>query len=265
MRTLRLTIAYDGTDYAGWQVQRSRTPTIQGTLQETAARILQQHVVVVASGRTDAGVHALGQVAHLRTASRLACASLQRALNALLPDDIVVLDVREVAPQFHARFLAVSKHYRYRLVNGPVVPPFVRRYVHQVVAPLNVRLMRREARALLGRHDFRSFHKSDRVVVDAVRQLWVARIVLEGDELAIDLVADGFLQGMGRAIAGTLIEIGRGRLPPGSMRRILRAKDRRAAGPTAPARGLCLMRVGYRPIRRDPEAPVWLIRSLTRE
>ena len=256
MRTLKLTIAYDGTDYAGWQVQRPGKPTIQGTLQEAARNILQEPVHLIGSGRTDAGVHAYGQVAHLRTSDPLPCASLQRALNATVPRDIVVVGLEEAAPQFHARFHATSKRYRYRLVNGPVVVPFIRRYVHHVPSRLNVAVMRREAARLLGRHDFRSFQNAGRVVADTVRTLSAITIRRKAAELIIEMEADGFLQGMARAIVGTLLEIGRGRLSEGSIRRILLAKDRTAAGPTAPARGLSLLRVSYSRRRRRGRGPL---------
>ncbi|MBI3324258.1 MAG: tRNA pseudouridine(38-40) synthase TruA [Candidatus Omnitrophica bacterium] len=245
MRTLKLTLAYDGTDYAGWQSQPGR-PTIQAAVEAACRQILQERVHVAGSGRTDAGVHALGQVAHLRTSRSLPCQTLQRGLNAVLPRDIVVRAVEEAPPDFHARFDAVSKRYRYRIVNGPVVLPFMRRYVHHVPVQLNVALMRREAAVLRGRHDFRSFHNTGRLVTDTVRTLSLARIERRRGELVIELEANGFLQGMARAIVGTLLELGRGRLPAGSMARILRAKRRQAAGPTAPARGLILVHADYR-------------------
>ena len=258
MRTLKLTLAYEGTDYAGWQIQdsrrqtsdvrhqKNRRPTIQGTLETAFRQITGERVRVVGSGRTDAGVHALAQVAHVKLHSAIRAQSLQRALNAVLPPDIVVTKIEEAPAGFHARFGARVKRYRYRLVTGGVVLPFERRYVHHVRAPLNVRLMRREATALLGRHDMRAFHKLSRPVSDArrtVSRIWVRQ---RGRELLIEIEADGFLHGMVRSIVGTLIDVGRGFRPPGAIAAILKTRDRRLVGPTAPAKGLCLLHVRYR-------------------
>ena len=163
MRTLKLTVAYDGTRYAGWQSQvrrnqkpvtgNQRKPTIQGTLEQVLGKILQERVTVVGSGRTDAGVHALAQIAHVKTRSAIPCARLQRSLNQLLPPDIAVARLEEADEAFHARFDARRKRYRYRLFTGAVVPPFIRPYVHHVRAPLRVSAMRRELAALRGRRD----------------------------------------------------------------------------------------------------------------
>ena len=253
MRTLKLTVAYDGTRYAGWQVQRAKgqTPTIQGTLEQVLRRILQEPVTVVGSGRTDAGVHALAQVAHVRTGSAIPCARLSRSLSQLLPPDMAVLRVEEAPPRFHARFHAAGKHYRYRIFTGDVIPPFIRPYVHQVRAPLDVRAMRREAAALNGRHDFRAFARTERVRPRSTRRaITDLAVTRRGSEIQIDVQGDGFLRTMVRSIAGTLIDVGRGRLAPGTVRRLLNTGARRAAGTTAPARGLTLVSVEY----RDPYA-----------
>ncbi|MBI3320479.1 MAG: tRNA pseudouridine(38-40) synthase TruA [Candidatus Omnitrophica bacterium] len=254
MRTLKLTIAYDGTDYAGWQVQhdrrqkaegRGQRPTIQGTIEGALQRILQESVRVIGSGRTDAGVHALAQVAHVRIASSLSCTRLQRALNALLPPDIVVKRIERASPTFHARFAARTKRYRYCLVNGPIVLPFVRRYVHHVRVPLDLALMRREAEVLRGRHDVRVFHRRGRPVREARRVISDIQVRRRGCELSIDIEANGFLHAMVRSIVGTLIDIGRGHRLPGTMAMIVKTGDRRLVGPTAPPHGLCLLRVKY--------------------
>ncbi len=253
MRTLKLTIAYDGTRYAGWQVQPGSKPTIQGVLQQTLHRILGERVSVIGSGRTDAGVHALGQVAHLRTRSSVAAERLLLGLNSLLPSDIAVRDVREAPDDFHAQFDAVSKRYRYRIVNGPVVLPFERPYVQQIRAPLNVRLMQREAVLLRGRHDMASFQRVGRPVRDTRRTISDISVKKQapptagqGNLITIEIEANGFLYMMVRMIVGTLLNIGRGYRPPGTIARILRTKDKRCVGPTAPARGLMLLRVKYR-------------------
>lgn len=246
MRTLKLILAYDGTNYAGWQMQRRHdTPTIQGTLQRALYQILHEPVAVVGSGRTDAGVHATAQTAHVKIRSAISCRRLHRALNGVLPPDIVVTDVAEAPAQFHARFDAKMKRYRYRIVHGAFVSPFERRYVHQVRAPLNVALMRREAAALLGRHDMRAFQKAGRPMRRTRRTISDLRIRRRKTDLSIEIEANGFLHTMVRSIVGTLIDVGRGHRPPGTIATLLRTKNRRLVGPTAPAKGLCLLQVRY--------------------
>lgn len=257
MRTLKLTIAYDGTRYAGWQIQkvksgkfkvkslRRQKPTIQETVEQVLRQILQERVRVVGSGRTDAGVHALAQVAHVRTKSRLPAERLLRGLNALLPHDIAVTRLEESKNGFHARFDAARKRYRYRLFTGPVVPPFIRPYVHHVHMPLNVAVMRREALALKGRHNFRAFARAGGPPGGAVRAVTDVRFIRASDELYFEIEGTGFLHTMVRSIVGTLIDIGRGRLPAGTVRRLLRTQDRTHAGTTAPAKGLIFVEVRY--------------------
>ena len=257
MRTLKLTIAYDGTRYAGWQVQnsdkqqatsnrRNEKPTIQGTLELTFQRILRERVHVVGSGRTDAGVHAVAQAAHVRTRTALPRERLLRSFNALLPSDIAVLSIQDAHPAFHARFDSSSKRYRYRIFTGSVVPPFICPYVHRVCTPLNIALMRHEAAGLRGRHDVKAFARASRPMRSTVRTVTDVRVLRRGDEIHIEIEGGGFLHTMVRSIAGTLIDIGRGRLPPGTVRRMLRTKDRGLAGTTAPAQGLTLVSVAYR-------------------
>ncbi len=264
MRTLKLTIAYDGTRYAGWQVQRPKSivpspqstekPTIQGALQEVLQQILREPVTVVGSGRTDAGVHALGQVAHVKTCSSMPVLRLQRALNALLRSDITVTRLEEAPETFHAQRHAVSKRYRYTIVTAPAVLPFERATVHHVWGRLDVSRMRREAQVLTGRHDFRAFCASGSSALQVgttkttVRTLSDVQVRRHRDRVVMEFEGDGFLYKMVRGIAGTLIGVGRGRLPTGTMERILRTKDRRLVGPTAPARGLILLNVRYKPV-----------------
>ena len=256
-RTLKLAVAYDGSRYAGWQVQKFRPqtadrrpqaeqkPTIQGTLERVFGTILQERVKVIGSGRTDAGVHALAQVAHVRTGSAVSCRRLLRSLNQLLPPDIAVMHLEEAGHAFHARFSAVRKRYRYRIFTAPVVPPFIRPYVHHAPAPLNVRVMRREARALNGRHDFQAFAKQARPSGGTVRAVTDVELRRRGSELQLEIEGNGFLHTMVRSIAGTLLDVGRGRLPAGTVRRMLRTRKRALAGTTAPARGLTLVSVEY--------------------
>ena len=248
MRTLKLTIAYDGTRYAGWQVQNgsTRKPTIQGVLEQTLQRILQERVSVVGSGRTDAGVHALAQVAHVRTRSTIPRERLVRSLNQLLPSDIAVTKIEEAPATFHARFGARMKCYRYRLFTGAVVPPFIRPYVHQVRTPLHVSLMQREAALLRGRHDFKTFARVGDTSQATVRSITDIRLVQKQEEMQIEVAGAGFLHTMVRSIVGTLIDVGRGHLPPGTIRRMLRTGNRGLAGTTAPAKGLTLVHVVYR-------------------
>ena len=260
MRTLKLTIAYDGTRYAGWQIQRVRSagcgarstrfkPTIQGTLERVLHRILRERVQVIGSGRTDAGVHALAQVAHAKTTSALPCERLQRALNHLLPRDIAILRLEDAPEDFHARFSAATKRYRYRIFTGPVVTPFLRPYVHHVRAPLRLGLMRRAFACVRGRHAFDGFARrrslrlrpstTDRTITEAILRR-------RGEEIHLEIEGDGFLHTMVRSLAGTLVDIGRGHLPPGTIARMLAHGERHLAGTTAPSRGLTLVEVTYR-------------------
>ena len=255
MRTLRLTLAYDGTRYAGWQRQRrrtasrphhaARTPTIQETVERALQRILQEPVTLVGSGRTDAGVHAQAQVAHIKTRAAVSCDRLRRSLNQLLPPDISVMRLTDTHDTFHARFDTARKQYRYRVFTGEVVPPFIHPYVHHVQVPLNLPLMRREAALLRGRHDFRAFTKSGSANGSTVRVITAVQLRRRGAELHLDIVGNGFLRTMVRSIAGTLLDIGRGRRPPGTVRRMLRNGTRELTGTTAPAKGLILLNVEY--------------------
>ncbi|HEX9780375.1 MAG TPA: tRNA pseudouridine(38-40) synthase TruA [bacterium] len=254
MPTLKLTVAYDGTRYAGWQRQSGSAgarPTVQETLERALGTILRERVRVVGSGRTDAGVHALAQVAHARVAKPVSCARLRRSLQALLPGDLAVLRVEEAAKDFHARFDAKEKRYRYRIFTGPVPDPFARPYVHHVRAPLNAARMRREAAALRGRHDFRALARAGHGRRSTVRVIRSVGLRRRGEELWLEVIGSGFLHAMVRSIAGTLIDVGRGRLPAGTLPQLLRAGRRGGAGTTAPARGLVLVSVRYREGRHE--------------
>jgi len=199
----------------------------------------------VGSGRTDAGVHALAQVAHVTTRAHIPCGRLLRSLNQLLPQDIAVTHLEEAEATFHARFSATGKRYRYRLFTGAVVPPFIRPYVHQVRAPLNLALMRREAARLCGRHDFRAFARAGGRRITTTRTIVAADLKRRGQEVWVELTGNGFLHTMDRSVVGTLIGVGREYRPPGTIRRLLATRQRRLAGPTAPARGLALVEVRY--------------------
>ena len=234
MRNLKLEIEYDGTNYCGWQVQKShRSKSIQEVIEKTLRKILQERVRLIASGRTDAGVHALGQVANFKTRSKIPSGKLQRALNGLLPDDISIIKVEEKPLDFHSRFRAKSKVYQYTILNRAYPSALLRNRVYFYPYPLNIRLMRKKARSLLGKHDFKSFCASASSVKDTVRTIKRLSIKKSGPALiTIEIEADGFLYNMVRRIAGTLIETGRGKSP-------------KLAGPTAPACGLRLVKVRY--------------------
>ena len=230
-RLLRLTIAYEGTGFAGWQRQKNAR-TVQAVLEQAFRQILQEKTGIVGAGRTDAGVHAQGQVAHAAIRSRMPLSKLHRALNAVLPEDVLVRSLRPAPQGFHARYRAKSKWYRYTIWNDPIRPLIERRRALHVPARLDLGAMRRGARRLLGRRDFRAFHSSGRSVASTVRTLKRLSVWKEGKFLFIDAEADGFLYHMVRRIAGLLLEAGKGKPPP-------------PIPPSAPARGLCLMQVHY--------------------
>jgi len=247
MRTLKLTLAYDGTAFAGWQIQLNRR-TVQQTLKEALTKITGAPVSINASGRTDAGVHALGQVASFDTTSRLDANTLRRALEAELPDDIVVLAVEEAAAGFHARRHAVRKRYRYVIHDGPRSDVFRRSYVWRVYRRLDDAAMLRAAQPLIGQHDFAAFQSRGSQRSSSVRtifELTIDRPAIVPDEIHIEIAADGFLYNMVRNIVGTLVEIGRGAGEESWPARALAAADRRAAGPPAPPQGLTLVSVDY--------------------
>jgi tRNA pseudouridine38-40 synthase len=248
MRTIKLTLAYDGTAYAGWQYQPQRK-TLQGIVEDALGRITGETVCTVASGRTDAGVHAAGQVVSFRTASRLPAEVLRRALNAVLPADVAVLDAEEAPAGFHATHHAVRKRYRYMIHDGPVRDVFRLRYAWQCRRRLDAEAMDRAAKLLLGTHDFRSFQATGSKRTSTVRTVFDLEVRRggkgESDLVTTEIEADGFLYNMVRTIVGTLVEVGRGARPESWVADVLAAKDRSAAGRTAPAQGLFLLNVEY--------------------
>ena len=245
MRNVKLTLGYDGTDFHGWQTQPGFR-TVQETL-ETALRQLTgaEKVRVNASGRTDTGVHAVGQVANFYTNTQLAPDVLVRAVNAHLPPDVVVREVADVPESFDANRDAKRKLYRYVIHDGPVPDLFMRRYCHHSRHRLDAAAMARAAAVLRGRHDFHSFETDWPNRMSSVRTITHLALNRMGDWIWLDVEADGFLYNMVRAIAGTLINVGRGYWPQTQVAEILQAEDRTQAGPTAPAQGLFLMRVTY--------------------
>ena len=243
-RNIKLVIEYDGTDYCGWQVQPNG-PTIQEKVEAAIARITGETVRVAGAGRTDAGVHAAGQVANFHTASRLPAKRLLAALNAVLPPDIAVLSVDDAGSVFHARFSAKRKLYRYAILNRPVRPALDRWTVLYVPRPLDVEAMRDGARCLVGTHDFSSFGCNAGKDDNPVRTVRAVSVERRGELVLIDIEAVSFLYKMVRPSAGTLIAVGKGSLPPAGVAVILAARDRSRAYPTAPAHGLSLISVSY--------------------
>lgn len=247
MRNIKLILSYDGSEFSGWQTQ-PRVRTVQATL-EAAIRQLTgvTEVHANASGRTDAGVHAVGQVVNFQTPSKFAPTKILRGLNAHLPADVVVSSAEEVTADFDANRHAVRKLYRYVINDGPVAQVFLRKYCLQTRYPLDAPAMQRAAEPLRGCHDFRSFESNWPNRLSSVRTINHLAINRFGDWIWLDVEADGFLYNMVRSIAGTLINVGRGYWPESEVSRILLAGDRGQAGPTAPPQGLFLMRVTYEP------------------
>lgn len=250
MRNLRLLLEYDGSAYAGWQVQPSR-PTVQGALQAALERLTGAPVKVVGAARTDAGVHALGQVANFKTESPHPCATFRRALNALLPRDIVVREAVEAPLSFDARRSATGKTYRYTLLVRADPSPLHRSFSLHVPPPLDLPAMAKAAGALLGRHDFSAFRSSSCEAPHPVRTVWEARFLEDPPFGHFVISAEAFLQHMVRSIVGTLLQVGRGRRPPEQVAAILAGRDRARAGPTAPPHGLFLEKVHYGERARD--------------
>jgi tRNA pseudouridine38-40 synthase len=247
MRTLKLTMQYDGTDYVGWQRQPQGL-SIQGLIEDALAPIEGRAVTVYGAGRTDAGVHALGQVASATVSNGLDPATLARALNAVLPASVRVLVVEEMEPGFHARFSARAKIYEYRIVNAPLVSAFLHRYVWHVPQPLDLEAMRVAAGPLTGTHDFAAFQGAGSGVASTVRTILDLNLEDGGGfdrPVVLRITGDGFLRHMIRNVAGSLVEVGSGRWDPGRLLAILDSRDRTQAGPTAPAQGLFLASVTY--------------------
>lgn len=251
MRNLKLTIQYDGTDFFGWQTQPNRR-TVQEVLENAVFEITRERVRLNASGRTDSGVHAAGQVANFYSSSRLPCDVLVKGINAKLPADITVRECVEVPQGFCANKDATRKLYRYVIGDSRTPDPFLRKYAWFTKLPLDAMVMSRASRCLLGRHDFRCFETEWPNRLTSVRTITRLTVNRFGEYLWIDVEADGFLYNMVRAITGTLYQVGRGYWPETAVEEILNAKDRAKAGPTAPPEGLFLMRVTYGETR-NPE------------
>lgn len=252
MRNIQLTIEYDGTDYSGWQIQNKAISgpshptkkTIQETIEKSLKIILREDVRLISSGRTDAGVHALAQVANFKTCSSLAAHKIMVSLNGILPNDIVIKKSKEVPLNFHSRFDAKSKIYRYTILNRRYPSVFTDRYSWLLSYKLDFELMRKEARCLLGEHNFESFRSSGGKKGSSVRTIYSLTITRRNHLIVFSIRADGFLYNMVRNIVGTLVDVGRGKID--SIERVLNVHDRKSAGMRAPAKGLSLVKVYYK-------------------
>ena len=244
-RNIRLLLEYDGTRYHGWQRQRGQL-SVQEVLEESLKRLTREAVRLTGSGRTDAGVHALGQVANFHTAGRLPLKAFREGLNSLLPWDIAVLEAEAAPPEFHAQKSARAKTYEYRILNRPMRSPLHHHYGWWLAHKLDLEALDAAAALLPGRHDFSAFRASGSGNLNPVRQVLAARWqVHPGGWLRFTITATGFLRGMVRSLVGTMVEIGKGKAAPGLLAEVLKSGERSLAGPTAPAQGLYLVEVSY--------------------
>ncbi|MBQ1509559.1 MAG: tRNA pseudouridine(38-40) synthase TruA [Selenomonadaceae bacterium] len=244
-RNIRLTVAYDGTNYHGFQRQRPPVVAVQNVLEAKLQTVFGDSIELAASGRTDAGVHAYGQVVNFFTDGRIPVERIPLAVNSLLPDDIVVLEAAEADFDFSARHSAKSKTYIYRIQRGSFPNPFTRNYAWYVGRPLDIHAMREALAMVLGTHDFTSFRASGGAPMSPVRTMYRAEIGEKGDLLEITIHGNGFLYHMVRNMVGTLVNVGLGRISIAGFREILEARDRKKASPTAPPQGLYLFSVEY--------------------
>lgn len=240
----KMTVQYDGTRYSGWQRQGNTENTIQGRMEKILSCLLEEPVEISGSGRTDAGVHALGQVANFRTEQRLDCAAFLQQLNEALPGDLAVIALSDASPRFHARLSAKEKVYRYTIWNSPIHNVLERRYVYQFAEPLDIEAMEDTANLLLGTHDYKGF-SAGRTKKSTIRTIKSIEIKTHGPRMEITFTGNGFLYNMVRILTGTIIEAGLGQRTPDSVLQVFDSLDRQKAGFTAPPQGLCFMKVIY--------------------
>lgn len=244
VKRIRLVVAYDGTNYHGWQLQNNGI-TIESELNRCLTDLLQEDIQVIGASRTDSGVHALGNVAVFDTHTRIPAEKISYALNQRLPEDIRIQKSEEVAPDWHPRHCDSRKTYEYRIYRGEFSVPVKRLYAVHCYQKLDVEKMQRAAKYLVGEHDFKSFCQTGAKVESTVRTIYTVDVMEEGTDLVIRVCGNGFLYNMVRIIAGTLLEVGKGRRMPEEISGIIEAKNREAAGPTAPARGLMLIKYEF--------------------
>ncbi len=243
MNNIKLVIEYDGTNYAGWQ-QQKKEKTVQETLKKAIENVVNEKITLYGSGRTDAGAHALGQVANFKTKSNIPTSKLVQAINFYLPNDIVVKSARKVSGEFHSQYSTKSKIYRYTILNNNTGSAINRNFCYYYNGDLNIEKMQKVSKALLGRHDFSAFKsKSDNV--SNIRTIKKLEIKKKGKHLLFTIEADGFLYKMVRSIVGTLLEVGKGKMTITEFKRVSRSGIRSLAGATVPAKGLCLLKVKY--------------------
>ena len=243
MNNLKLIIEYDGTNYAGWQ-QQKKEKTVQETLKNAIENVVNEKITLHGAGRTDAGAHAIGQVANFKTKSKIPTSQLVHAINYYLPKDIVVKSVRKVSEMFHSRYSAKSKIYRYTILNSSTRSAINRNLCYHFNTDLNIEKMQKASKALIGKRDFSSF-KSKSNVINNVRTIKMLEIKKRGQYLSFTIEADGFLYKMVRSIVGTLLEVGKGKMTIKEFNRVSKSGTRSLAGATVPAKGLCLLKVKY--------------------
>lgn len=244
MPTVLVTISYDGTNYSGWQVQPNGL-AVQQVVEEALEQLLKERVQVRSSGRTDAGVHALAMAASFTTSRNLPLRAFVEGANRFLPADVAIQDARFVAEDFKPITMAYAKQYRYTIINSAVRSPLDRLYSWQVREPLDIAVMEEAARRFIGIHDFAAFRASNCVAKTTVRRIDSVKITRMGVRISIDVTGGGFLKNMVRVMVGTLVDVGKGRFTPSDIDRLLESGDRKEAGSTAPACGLCLIQVVY--------------------
>ena len=244
MRNIKITIEYDGTNYHGWQIQPNAI-TIQGAIQDALAKITKAEVQIIGAGRTDTGVHAAGQVANFHTDSQMPSTTFQKALNANLPRDIVIIDAKEVSPDFHARFSAVSRTYRYTILNRAYPSALLRNNTYFLPNAIDVQATNTICQSLVGKRDFSSFQRAGSERINPICEIYECRCWQEQDLVYFEVEADAFLRGMVRAVVGTVLKLYDREDAVNRLREILDARDRSAAGTSVPSHGLSLLRVKY--------------------
>ena len=244
MKRVKIVVAYDGTNYHGWQIQPNEV-SVEEIINNKLSELTGEEIKIIGASRTDAGVHAMGNVAVFDTESRIPGEKFSYALNQRLPEDIRVQSSEEVTQDFHPRYCDCCKTYRYQILNAEFPIPTQRLYSHFIYYDLDVKAMRQAAQYLVGEHDFKSFCSSKTSVEDTVRTIYDVKITSDDQMISIFVKGNGFLYNMVRIIAGTLIEVGLGRKQPEEIKEILKQQDRQIAGPTAPAKGLTLMQIDY--------------------